>query len=257
MHPKLTLPLVSALAMLLAGCAATPENENLLQARSELASLLAKPESNTMAAIETQAAFEAVAKADLLSSQNRKSPDIDQLAYIASKKAALAEQTILARQAEAGLKSTDAERVQVQLDVRTQQLKALQAMKAKPTDRGQVVTFGDVLFDTGKSELKYGSQRNIQQLANFLTENPERKVRIEGFTDSTGSEQLNLRLSEQRAAAVARTLEKLGIGAERILIKGYGMEFPITDNRSAQARQLNRRVEVIISNGSAAVSARS
>ncbi|WPN65654.1 OmpA family protein [Pseudomonas sp. P9_35] len=256
MHPKLTLPMVSALAMLLAGCAATPENENLLQARGALASLLSKPESNTMAPIETKAAFDAVAKADLASNQNRTSPDIDQLAYIASQKAALAEQTILGRQAEAGLKAIDAERIQVQLDVRTQQLKAMQAMKAKPSDRGHVVTFGDVLFDTGKSVLKYTSQRDIQQLASFLNENPERKVRVEGFTDNTGGELLNLRLSEQRAAAVSRALEKQGIGAERISIKGYGMEFPITDNGTAQARQLNRRVEVIISNGSDKVRAR-
>lgn len=142
------------------------------------------------------------------------------------------------------------------LDVRTAQLKALQAMKAQPTERGQVVTFGDVLFDTGKAELKPGSQRDFQALANFLLQNPERQVRVEGFTDSTGGDAYNQSLSERRAQAVARGLQRLGVGAERIAVMGYGKQFPVADNLSAQSRQLNRRVEVIVSNDASAVSAR-
>lgn len=251
------LPVVSLFAVMLAGCATPPENPQLLQARSQFATLQQKPESSTLAAIETKDAFSALNKADQASLKDRKAPGIDQLAYLASQKIALAEQTISGRQAEAGLKKIDAERTQVQLDVRTQQLKALQAMKAQKTERGEVVTFGDVLFDTGKSDLKYGSQRNFEQLAQYLSANPERKVRIEGFTDDVGGDAYNQSLSERRADSVARALQQMGIGPERLITKGYGKEFPIADNGNARSRQLNRRVEVIISYGSSVVGSRS
>ncbi len=257
MRPVLVMPLLSALGLALAGCATPPENPDLLKAREAFAQLTSKPESNTLAALQTQVASKALNDVEVYSELDREAPEIDHLAYLANRKIELAEQTIIARKAAADLKKTDNERTQVQLEVRTQQLKALQALNAKPSERGQVVTFGDVLFDTGKAELKYGSQRNLQQLATFLSENPERKVRIEGFTDSTGGELLNLRLSEHRAESVARALERLGIGRERLITKGYGPEFPVSDNGSIQGRQLNRRVEVIISNSAAPVSDRS
>ncbi|MDI3270816.1 OmpA family protein [Pseudomonas sp. MDT1-16] len=256
MRVSLFLPTVSVFALMLAGCAATPENAQLVEARKLYSQLQSKPESSTLAAIETQDAFVALGKADLISIQDRRAPELDQLAYIAKQKIAFAEQTILGREAETGLGNIDVERTQVQLDVRTQQLKALQAMKAKQTERGQVVTFGDVLFDTGKADLKPGNQRNVQQLADFLISNPERKVRIEGFTDSVGGDVFNQHLSERRAESVAFALERLGVDISRVITKGYGEEYPVAEEATAQSRQLNRRVEVIISNGSAAVDSR-
>ncbi|AZD55523.1 Outer membrane lipoprotein omp16 precursor [Pseudomonas chlororaphis subsp. aurantiaca] len=256
MRTLLLMPLVTTFSLVLSGCATPPENPNLLQARQQFSTLQSKPESNTLAALETKDAFTALNKADQRSNQDRKAPDIDQLAYLASQKIALAEQTIIGRKAEAALKHIDAERTQVQLDVRTQQLKALQAMKAQKTERGEVVTFGDVLFDTGKASLKPGNQRNVQQLADFLINNPERKVRIEGFTDSVGSDAFNQKLSERRAESVAFALQRLGVDMKRIFTQGYGKEYPVADDTTAQSRQLNRRVEVIISNGASAVDSR-
>lgn len=256
MRSSMRLPAVSLLALMIAGCAAPPVNSHLQQAREQFSALQDKPASQTLAALETEEAFKALNKADAMSNKDRRDPAIDQLAYLASQKIALAEQTILGREAEAKLKNITAERTQVQLDVRTQQLKALQAMKAKQTPRGQVVTFGDVLFDTGKADLKYGSQRQFQQLADFLTGNPERKVRVEGFTDDIGSEQANQLLSERRAASVASALVQLGIDRQRLITKGYGEEYPIADNGNAESRQHNRRVEVIVSNGAAVVGTR-
>ncbi|UZE26237.1 OmpA family protein [Pseudomonas sp. B21-056] len=256
MRISLLVPMVSMFGLTLVGCAATPENANLVEARSQFSTLQSNPASSTLAAIETKDAFNALNKADLLSNQDRKAPAIDQLAYIAQQKIALAEQTIAGRQAEAGLSNIAVERTQVQLDVRTQQLKALQALNAKNTDRGQVVTFGDVLFDTGKSDLKYGANNNLRQLADFLAANPERKVRIEGFTDSVGNDASNQRLSERRADSVAFALQRLGVDPSRLITAGYGREYPVADNSSASSRQLNRRVEVIISNGSAMVQGR-
>lgn len=256
MRTSLLLPAVSVMGLMLAGCATPPENPQLLQARDHFSTLQSKPESSTLAAIETKDAFTALNKADQASLTDRKAPQVEQLAYLASQKIAVAEQTIAGRKAEADLKNIDAERTRVQLDVRTQQLKALQALKAKKTERGEVVTFGDVLFDTGKANLKYGSQRNFQQLAQYLSDNPERKVRIEGFTDDVGSDAFNQRLSERRADAVASALKQMGIGGDRLLTTGYGKQYPIADNSDARSRQLNRRVEVIISYGASVVGTR-
>lgn len=256
MRTPLIIALLSALGLALAGCATPVENPQLLQARSQFSSLQQKPESSTLAAVETRAASNALDRANQVSLNNRTDPQVNQLAYIAAQKIALAEQTIVSRQTDVQLDGIEAKRTQVQLDVRTAQLKALQAMNAKPSERGQVVTFGDVLFDTGKAELKPGSQRDFQGLADFLTQNPERQIRIEGFTDSTGGDAFNQSLSERRAQAVARGLERLGVGLERITVMGYGKQYPVADNATAQARQLNRRVEVIVSNDASAVHAR-
>ncbi|MGE8393468.1 DUF4398 and OmpA-like domain-containing protein [Pseudomonas sp. BIGb0427] len=254
---RILFPAACVVALALTGCAATPENPQLLEARKLYSDLQSKPEASTLAALETQDASVALSKANQLSIADRRAPGIDQYAYLAKQKIALAEQTILGRKAEAGLSTIDVQRTQVQLDVRTQQLKALQAMKAKQTPRGDVVTFGDVLFDTGKADLKPGTQRDVQRLADFLINNPERKVRIEGFTDNVGGDAFNQRLSERRAQSVAFALERLGVDMSRMVTQGYGKEYPVADQTSAQSRQLNRRVEVIISNGASAVEGRS
>lgn len=247
---------LSLLVLALAGCSATPENTGLVAARSQFETLQNKPDASRLAALETREAFTALAKAETLSNQDRKDPAIDQAAYLASSKIAVAEQTILLRQAESGIQGLDAERTRVRLDVRTAQLKALQAMNGKPSERGTVVTFGDVLFDTGKAELRSGSLRNLQQLADFLRENPERRVRVEGFTDSVGGDDFNQQLSERRAQSVAFALQRLGVASDRTVSAGYGKEYPVASNASAESRQMNRRVEVIISAGSSAIPAR-
>ena len=129
-------------------------------------------------------------------------------------------------------------------------------MKASQTKRGIVLTLGDVLFDTGRSQLKPGAERSIEQLASFLNEHPERKVQIEGFTDSQGPEDYNMELSQKRADAVAMAIIQRGIDAQRVRALGYGEQFPKASNSSEGSRQLNRRVEVIVSNGEAAIPGR-
>lgn len=95
-------------------------------------------------------------------------------------------------------------------------------MQAKQTERGTLVTFGDVLFDYDRAELKPGGMRSVQKLADFLNDNPERKVIVEGYTDSTGSAEYNQRLSERRADAVRMALVKMGVDPQRIVSQGYG-----------------------------------
>lgn len=129
-------------------------------------------------------------------------------------------------------------------------------LEAEQTARGLVLTLGDVLFDVGKSDLKPGSQRAIDQLASFLNEYAARNVLIEGFTDNTGSTESNQNLSSDRAAAVKAALMARGIGDSRVRTTGYGETFPRATNDTAEGRQQNRRVEVIISDESGSIPTR-
>jgi outer membrane protein OmpA-like peptidoglycan-associated protein len=145
-----------------------------------------------------------------------------------------------------------------QAQAESQRLAAqLEELQASQTARGIVLTLDDVLFDPGRAELKPGSQRALDQIAAFLAENPERRVQVEGFTDSQGTSDFNQQLSQSRADAVARAIIQRGVSAERVRALGYGEEFPVASNNSAGSRQLNRRVEIIVSNSDAAIPGRS
>jgi outer membrane protein OmpA-like peptidoglycan-associated protein len=122
----------------------------------------------------------------------------------------------------------------------------LSELRARQTEKGIVLTLGDILFETGKASLMPGALRSIDILADFLKKYPKRNVLIEGFTDSTGTETYNLGLSQQRADAIRESLRARSIGAERITTRGYGEQFPIASNNTPAGRQQNRRVEIII-----------
>lgn len=132
----------------------------------------------------------------------------------------------------------------------------LKDMEAKKTDRGMVITLGDVVFGTNKAQLKSGGMRNVEKLAEFLKKYPDRKVMIEGFTDSTGSDDYNQQLSDKRASGVRSALINMGVEADRITAKGYGESFPVANNSNSTGRQLNRRVEVIVSDEVGTISPR-
>jgi outer membrane protein OmpA-like peptidoglycan-associated protein len=121
-------------------------------------------------------------------------------------------------------------------------------LQAKPTDRGLVLTLGDVLFTTGMSDLNAGATGSLDKLAAFLIHYPERNAVIEGYTDSVGSEDYNLGLSQRRADAVKSYLMGHGIGSMRLAAAGKGESQPVASNDSSTGRQQNRRVEVIIDN---------
>ena len=125
-------------------------------------------------------------------------------------------------------------------------LQQLKELNARQTDRGLVLTLGDVLFESGKAKLLPGSKRAIDQLSAFLKEHPKREVLIEGHTDNVGSETYNIDLSLRRAEAVANALEAQGIDARRIHTRGYGEIYPVATNKTAAGRQQNRRVEIVI-----------
>lgn len=121
----------------------------------------------------------------------------------------------------------------------------LRDMNARFTDRGAVVTLGDLQFDTGDAHLRPGGQRRIDQLAAFLRNAPQRHAAIEGYTDSVGSAQANQALSDRRAHAVMAALIELGVSAEQLSTQAFGEERPVASNGTAAGRQMNRRVEVV------------
>jgi len=157
-----------------------------------------------------------------------------------------AEQKAVATQAR-----SDADAAQLAANASEQQASELQRqleiLQAKPTDRGLVLTLGDTLFATGKSELKSGATANLDRLSAFLNQYPDRTASIEGFTDNTGSEDANQSLSEHRADSVKRYLVGRGVQSDRLSSSGRGENAPVADNETTAGRQQNRRVEVVIS----------
>jgi outer membrane protein OmpA-like peptidoglycan-associated protein len=122
----------------------------------------------------------------------------------------------------------------------------IDALQAKVTDRGLVITLGDVLFTTGQADLKSSASGNLNKLVTFLNQYPTRTVMIEGFTDSVGTDEYNLGLSQRRADSVKTYLTQQGIETARLTASGKGESQPVEGNDTATGRQQNRRVAVII-----------
>jgi outer membrane protein OmpA-like peptidoglycan-associated protein len=274
MNTKLTAAM--AIAMTFAGCASTPTtNPALENARTAVRSAEADPNVGKYAALDLQAAKTELQEAESAAMKHDEA-GIAQPAYLAAQTARLAQIRASAKADDARVAAGQTERDRIQLSARTaevdsaklardratQKASALQsevdALNAKPTDRGLVLTLGDVLFDTGKADLNPGASRNLDKLVQFLTEHDDRRVEIDGYTDSVGTDSFNVDLSQRRADTVKAVLVSRGIDSSRIVTRGYGKDFQVASNSEASGRQLNRRVEIVIGgeNG-AAVAARS
>jgi outer membrane protein OmpA-like peptidoglycan-associated protein len=154
------------------------------------------------------------------------------------------DQTTEARnQAELARKDTDVARSE-SADLQLQ----IAELNARDTDRGLVITLGDVLFETGRSELRSDTEGKLDNLVAFLKRYDNRTVAVEGHTDNVGTASSNVGLSERRAASVQSYLVGRGVNRSRISASGEGETMPIASNDTDTGRQQNRRVEVIISN---------
>jgi len=153
------------------------------------------------------------------------------------------------KETEAKQREAEMSRLQAEEAVaKSQQLESeLKELKAKQTERGIILTLGDILFATGKDILMPGAIDTIDKLAAFLKKYPNRSVLIEGHTDNVGGETYNLGLSQRRADAVGAALISKGISENRITAKGYGESRPVASNATSGGRQQNRRVEIVIS----------
>ncbi len=122
----------------------------------------------------------------------------------------------------------------------------LELLELRQTDRGVVVTLGDVLFETGQTELAPDARANLEDVVELLQTEPDKRIRIEGHTDSTGPASVNERISLERAEAVRDELAAMGIDSGRITAIGMGEDYPIANNDTADGRSQNRRVDVIL-----------
>lgn len=196
---------------------------------------------------EADAATQSAAVANRDASMAQRQSDASQRQAAASQQqAAASQQMAAASQQQAG----DAEARAAALE------KQLRELNAKKTDRGMVITIGDVLFDSGQSQLKSGGMQNMQRLSGFLKEYPQRKAMIEGYTDSVGSDGMNQALSARRAEAVMGALLGMGVNRAQLSSQGYGETHPVAGNDNAGGRQMNRRVEIVLSDEGGVVAPR-
>ncbi len=119
--------------------------------------------------------------------------------------------------------------------------------ETKRTEQGIVSKLkADILFDTGKADVKPAAQTNLSEMAAIMKKYPENILTVKGHTDSVGSDALNAKLSQERADSVKRVLIASGIPATTVTAIGQGESFPVADNSTAAGRQQNRRVEIEI-----------
>lgn len=289
-HRTLSMTLVAlATLVTLGACSTVPANNALLnEARSEHRMAQDSPQVRDLAGKELMQASEALRKADEAAERRDSVAEVDHLAYLARQRVAIAQQSARQRAAERAVTNADASRDQVllagrtmeadnaqrnanaamlqsqesqrqaqQAQARTGELEAqLKALNARKTERGMVVTFGDVFFDTNQSQLKSGGLREVDKLSGFLKNFPLRKALVEGYTDSVGGADQNQSLSDRRADAVRQALVERGVESGRVSSRGYGETHPVAGNDSASGRQLNRRVEIVLSDDTGVIVAR-
>jgi OmpA-OmpF porin, OOP family len=256
------LVLITCAAALLAACASPPpRSDRLEQARADIQTLAQDPLTQQAASKDLEAARQRLQQADTAVQEKRPIAEIEHLAYLAQRDAEAGEARIAEARARQQVARADEQRSRVLLEERAQEAQAAKAqlaasqaelaqLKARQTDRGTVVTLGDVLFDTGRASLKPGADLTLDRLATLMKENPQARVLIEGHTDNRGSEEYNEALSQRRADAVAAALLSRGVPTDAVHAIGRGKEYPVATNDTPEGRQQNRRVEIIFSDAS-------
>jgi len=260
------------------GCTAGSPPVALEQARTAYAQAQQTPQVATQAPVALQDADQALQRAERVWADDHDTEEVQHLSYLTTQRVEIAKTVTEKKLAEGSIQQANQQRGQVLLDARTREAQGAQheaerskqqaqtataqaqvattqaqqlqqelaALQAKQTDRGLVLTLGDVLFETGQADLRAGGLRNIYPLVTFLQKYPERQVMIEGHTDSLGSESYNLELSQRRADAVRDFLIQNAVKSSQITTRGYGKTSPVASNDTAAGRQQNRRVEIII-----------
>ena len=243
--------------VLLAACSSTPEQIPELDAAKALVPKVESSPRAGVAAANIAEARKALDRANGLAAKGKDVEEIQFEASVATANAQIAETKIDTALAREEIEKGTAERQQVLLEARTRETERVQQelkdLQAKQTERGLVLTLGDVLFDTGKATLKPGAYTTIDRLAQVLNSSQGSRVVIEGHTDSMGSDATNQALSEQRALAVQSALQERGVSGSQISSVGKGETTPVASNDTASGRQANRRVELIFSQGTSRV----
>lgn len=285
--PRLRVGLTVVAAAVLSACSTPMPNQNLEAARMEYTAAASDPVVAQTAPKELVRAQQELQRGEAAQKDKQDAATIDHFAYLAHQRTQVAVEAGRAARAEKAGQDAQTQRDRIVLASRTREAEQAQsaaeqaraaadrarqeaeaakqqalasqqragaleeqlaALQAKQTERGMVLTLGDVLFDTGRATLKSGAMKTVDDLATFMQQHPERKVLIEGYTDSVGSDDTNLELSQRRADAVRDALTRRNVSFDRVQVHGLGERYPVAGNDSGAGRQLNRRVEVVFSN---------
>lgn len=212
------------------------EQERIVQER-EAAAAKAKAEAEAKAAEE---AAEAKRKADEAAAQAKAKAD----AELAAQEAA----TKLAEQQKAAAEAQKAAAEKEKAELRAKLLEQFnRVLPTTDTPKGLVVNMGDVLFDTGKADLRAPAQLALAKLTGIVLNYPSLHLAINGYTDSTGTPEFNQSLSQKRADNVLAFLTSQGLDPASLISQGYGETDPVASNDTSQGRQANRRVEIVVS----------
>lgn len=270
MPARIQLPAIAA-ALALSACASPVPPGSLVNAENAYGAASGDPEVAKNAPVMLYEAKKELDRAQQTWQADEDDPRVEHYAYLAQKRVEIARELASKRVADAEAAALDRQRDQTVIEARSRQVdiarieaeaaqkraqearaeasdleRQLEELQAKKTERGAVITLGDVLFDFDRATLRSGAQQNLYRLVTFLNDNPEREVLIEGHTDSVGSESYNLDLSQRRAQSVRDFLASNGVAASRMAVRGFGESRPLASNESDAGRQQNRRVEVVI-----------
>lgn len=261
-----------------AGCAHEPPQE-LKDARAALETAEAGPARQEDPA-QLHAANRLLERAEAAFDEDGDTAHTRDLAYVAMRNAQLAEvqartaqtqrQLVMLEEKTSRQRAEELARLRSQQNVQQQQLSTAQQARdeaqqradeaaarlarvasVKQDQRGMVIGLsGTTLFESGKAELARGAQDRLREVASVLaTQSPDAQIVVEGHTDSRGNDSMNLELSVKRAEAVADFLAQHGVARERVRAEGLGFSRPIANNKTAEGRATNRRVEIVVQPG--------
>lgn len=256
---NMTLGMAVSFSVFMVGCASTPQNNAKVdEARATYEEVKDDPDVVRSGGRHLNKAEEELTRAESLLDEGEEIVRIEHAAYLANRHAQIAGEQGKRAELQQQIEAAKYRRKDMELQIRANEAERtmreakelrlqMEAMQAEKTDRGMVLTLGDVLFDLDRAELKPSGEDTVRRLADFMAEYENRRVRVEGYTDSTGEESYNQGLSERRAEAVRDTLISMGISADRVEVKGFGEQYPVASNDRSGGRQQNRRVEIVIS----------
>ncbi len=279
------IALAIAITTALSACGSNPESPTLALAQNEVAQMRELPGIENDAAAQYDLANRELDKANRLQEAGRDTELVEHHATMAMKHAQVAQEQFHLNAINREIESADTRRQALLLESSRSQTRDAQAkanaaearateanqravaaaielnrlkeeaavmaseldkLAAAQSERGTVITLKDIVFKTDSAAILEGAERDLIRVAEFLRQYPDRKVRIEGSTDSRGSEQYNQQLSLRRAESVQAILVANGVQADRIETIGLGEAFPVASNETSAGQQKNRRVDIIV-----------
>ena len=261
-------PVLGACLLLgLGGCASQQGSDQVLQAASaDFQKVKEDTDVLRSAPKDVIRAGESLARAERLSTYVGSGEDVRHYAYLSRRYSEIAREHSNLLLSQEQLAKMKLDRQRLRLALREAKLASVQrqgqwlqeqifSLATAQSDRGLVMTLGDMLFDEGDTELKSSANRTVLKVVQIMQLNPRRIIRIEGYTDNTGDRQGNLKLSRERAQSVADMLVDLGVSEKRLQVEGYGEQFPVDVNATERGRAQNRRVEIVFSDDKGLLSA--